>query len=101
MNARELSVERLLSGRRAQRGAKLRIEGERIAAVEAAAPGEGSGLLALPALANAHDHARAVKPVALGAFELPLELWLPPIPRPPRVGPYAIAAGGLRAPRPR
>src|SRR5258707_71030 len=34
MNARELSVERLLSGRRAQRGAKLRIEGERLFAVE-------------------------------------------------------------------
>src|SRR5438105_13149440 len=92
MSTQELDVERLLSGRRARLNAKLRIEGERIVAVEAAAPGKASGLLAMPALANAHDHARAVKPVALGAFELPLELWLAAITGAPRVDPYVIAA---------
>src|SRR5260221_104182 len=47
---------------------------------------------AMPALANAHDHARAVKPVALGALELPLELWLAAIVGAPRVDPYLIGA---------
>ena len=39
----------------------IRIDGERIAAVEPAAPGRAEPVLALPALANAHDHARPVR----------------------------------------
>ena len=46
----------------------------------------------MPALANAHDHARAVKPIALGALELPLELWLAAIAGAPRVDPYLVGA---------
>ncbi len=95
MSAVELCVERLLRGpaeRRAQSNSRIFIEGSRIGRVEPAGPGEGKGLLAMPALANAHDHARAVKPAALGALELPLELWLAAITGAPRVDPYIIAA---------
>src|SRR5260221_580809 len=73
----ELAVERLLAKpaqRRAERHRRIALSGNRISAVAPGKPGEGAGLLALPALTNAHDHARAVKPVALGALELPLEL---------------------------
>jgi cytosine/adenosine deaminase-related metal-dependent hydrolase len=92
----DLAVERLLvspADRVARRDVCVSIEGERIARV--AASSGGRGLLALPALANAHDHARAVKPAALGAFELPLELWLAAITGSPRVDPYIIGAVSL------
>src|SRR5882672_2969407 len=91
----DLSVERLLARpaqRRAELHRALRFSGQRIAAIEKGIPGAGAGLLAMPALANAHDHARAVKPVALGALELPLELWLAAIVGAPRVDPYLIGA---------
>lgn len=91
----ELTVERLLrvpSQRRAELHRALRFSGGRVSAVTPAEPGQGAGLLAMPALANAHDHARAVKPVALGALELPLELWLAAIAGAPRVDPYVIGA---------
>jgi cytosine/adenosine deaminase-related metal-dependent hydrolase len=93
-----LNVERLLRApgqRRAELHRTLSISEGRIAAVDEASSGEGKGLLAMPAPANAHDHARAVKPAALGALELPLELWLAAITGAPRVDPYVIAAVAL------
>lgn len=90
-----LSVERLLrtpSQRRADLHQVLGFTGDRISSVEKSDAGRGNGLLAMPALANAHDHARAVKPVALGALELPLELWLAAIVGAPRVDPYLVGA---------
>jgi cytosine/adenosine deaminase-related metal-dependent hydrolase len=65
---------------------------ERITEITEGKSGQGAGLLAMPALANAHDHARAVKPIALGALELPLELWLAGIAGAPRVDPYLVGA---------
>jgi cytosine/adenosine deaminase-related metal-dependent hydrolase len=91
----DLTVERLLrtpAQRRAEMHLNLRFSEGRISTITPAKPGEGVGLLAMPALANAHDHARAVKPVALGALELPLELWLAAIVGAPRVDPYVIGA---------
>ena len=89
----DITVERVLSSaaqRRAAGPARISIQGDRVSAV--AECETRNGLLAIPALANAHDHARAVKPVALGALELPLELWLAAITGAPRVDPYVIAA---------
>jgi cytosine/adenosine deaminase-related metal-dependent hydrolase len=90
-----ITVERLLrtpSQRRADLHQVLEFAGDRISSVGIAQPGQGKGLLAMPALANAHDHARAVKPIALGALELPLELWLAAIAGAPRVDPYLVGA---------
>lgn len=90
-----LSVERLLSTprqRRAELHQAMEFSGGRIASVANSTPERGKGLLAMPALANAHDHARAVKPIALGALELPLELWLAAIVGAPRVDPYLVGA---------
>lgn len=91
-----LAVERLLRAptqRRADRNKVVRIAKDRIASIEDSQAGKG--LLALPALANAHDHARAVKPAALGALDLPLELWLAAITGAPRVDPYLVGAISL------
>ncbi len=52
----------------------IRIDGDRIAAVEPASSGEP--VLALPVLVNAHDHARAVRSSSFGAAGKPLETWL-------------------------
>lgn len=90
-----LAVERLLrrpSQRRAEKHRVLEFSGGRISSLREAQPGLGKGLLAMPALANAHDHARALKPIASGALELPLELWLAAITGAPRVDPYLVGA---------
>lgn len=39
-------------------------------------PGLGGGILRLPGLANAHDHARPLSPTSFGAANRPLEGWL-------------------------
>ena len=95
-----IEVARLLRTprkRRAERDVAVRIEGERVAALGAGTGAAGKGLMAMPALANAHDHARAVKPIGLGALELPPELWLAAIMGAPRVDPYFLGAVALGA----
>jgi 5-methylthioadenosine/S-adenosylhomocysteine deaminase len=48
--------------------------------------------LVLPLLSNAHDHARTLRSASLGAFEQPLESWLPYLGLLPGVDPYLCAA---------
>lgn len=55
----------------------------------------GNGLIALPGLANAHDHARAVRSSTLGAFDRPLEGWLFHLGVVPGVDAYLAAATSL------
>lgn len=57
--------------------------------------GGGVERLLMPPLANAHDHARGVKPSAIGGFDLPLELWLMHMQGLPPVDPYLAAAAAL------
>ena len=52
----------------------IRIDGERIVSVEPATKAEP--LFALPALANAHDHARPTRSSSFGTAGKPLEIWL-------------------------
>lgn len=51
-----------------------------------------SGLLALPALANAHDHARVVRVSQVGSYDVPLEAWLPYLALIPAVDPWLASA---------
>ena len=55
----------------------------------------GAETVLMPPFANAHDHARGVKPLSLGAFDLPLELWLTAMSNIPPVDPYLVAATAL------
>jgi len=75
---------------------RIAFDGVHIASVEPlpTAPA-GPRRLALPALANAHDHARTFRSATLGAFEQPLESWLPFLGVLPGVDPYLCAATSL------
>lgn len=78
----------------AQHGARITIAGERVSALSSAAA-TGSGLIALPGLCNAHDHARAVRATALGGFDKPLESWLMYLGLIPGIDAYVAAASAL------
>src|SRR5579863_8036433 len=56
-------------------------------------------LLAMPALVNAHDHARPLSPTSFGAAGKPLETWLLRLGSMPSIDPYlgALAAFGRAA----
>lgn len=78
---------------RAQADMRITLAEGRIAAIEALdTPVPGRRQLALPALANAHDHARTFRSATLGAFGQPLETWLPFLGVVPGMDPYLCAA---------
>ena len=93
---RELHCAHVLPGASALVGGAhtVRIEGDRIAAVNAAKP-PARRLLALPALTNAHDHARVTSTSAYGGAGKPLETWIPYLALLPSVDPYLAAAVSL------
>ena len=70
-----------------------------IAAIEPAARTPARRLLAMPALVNAHDHARPLSPTSFGAAGKPLETWLLRLAAMPAIDPYlgALAAFGRAA----
>ncbi|MEX1166932.1 MAG: hydrolase, partial [Hydrogenophaga sp.] len=77
----------------ARANVRIGFDGARIASiVPLPAPPTGSRRLALPALTNAHDHARAFRSATLGAFGQPLESWLPFLGVLPGVDPYLCAS---------
>lgn len=51
--------------------------------------------LIMPALANAHDHARPLSPTSFGASNQPLESWLPRLSAMAPVDPYLASAAPL------
>lgn len=84
----------------AARDAGIEMAGMRIGAVliGAARPADaigGAGMLALPALSNAHDHGRGLKPIAHGVADDAVELWVPGTYALPPLDPYLVAAVAL------
>jgi cytosine/adenosine deaminase-related metal-dependent hydrolase len=75
------------------------VDGGTIVSIEPAATTASPRLLAMPALANAHDHARALSPTSFGGAGKPLETWLLRLPAMPAIDPYlgALAAFGRAA----
>ena len=77
----------------------ISLQDGRIAAVTPAADTPSRRLLAIPALVNAHDHARPLSPTSFGAAGKPLETWLLRLAAMPAIDPYlgALAAFGRAA----
>jgi 5-methylthioadenosine/S-adenosylhomocysteine deaminase len=71
----------------------LRMAGGRIAQISALAdlPASARHHIALPALANAHDHGRGLRTLAFGAQDQALETWLTELAYEPRIDPYLRA----------
>src|SRR5271170_2208595 len=77
----------------------VRFQDGLIAAIGASPRPPSRRLLAMPALVNAHDHARPLSPSSFGAAGKPLETWLLRLAAMPGVDPYlaAVAAFGRAA----
>ena len=77
----------------------ISLQDGRIAAIAPAAARPSRRLLAMPALVNAHDHARPLSPTSFGAAGKPLETWLLRLAAMPAIDPYlgALAAFGRAA----
>lgn len=73
----------------------LRLDGDFISAVKAGTSSGSKRLFAMPALANAHDHARTVPTTAYGAAGKPLEVWIHYLAVLPSVDPYLATAVSL------
>jgi cytosine/adenosine deaminase-related metal-dependent hydrolase len=76
-------------------GGVLHLDGERIRSVETLRTGNLDPVLALPALVNAHDHARPVRASSFGAAGKPLEIWLHWLALMPAVDAYLATAVSL------
>jgi cytosine/adenosine deaminase-related metal-dependent hydrolase len=66
-----------------------------IAAIAPAAGSPARRLLAMPALANAHDHCRPLSPTSFGGAGKPLETWLLRLAAMPSVDPYLAACAAF------
>lgn len=77
------------AGKAATADQTIAIDGDRIKSVTA---GEGGGSLVMPALANAHDHARIARLSQTGSYDVPLEAWLPYLTLLPAIDPYLSSA---------
>jgi cytosine/adenosine deaminase-related metal-dependent hydrolase len=77
----------------------IRLEHGLIASIEPSDRAGARRLLAMPALANAHDHCRPLSPTSFGGAGKPLETWLLRLAAMPAIDPYlgALAAFGRAA----
>lgn len=74
----------------AEENVSIGLDGARIGRI--AAGSGGSGLLALPALVDAHDHCRGLHHIGFGARDQTFELWRAALYAQPPVDPYLNAA---------
>jgi cytosine/adenosine deaminase-related metal-dependent hydrolase len=70
----------------------ITISGDSFASIEPTTAPATDRFLAMPALANAHDHGRAISTSPIGGDAKPLESWLPYFALFPSVDPYLAAA---------
>ena len=74
---------------------RIEIAGESIASVSPASAVASPRQLAIPAMVNAHDHARPLSPTSFGAAGKPLETWILRLAAMPSTDPYLVAAAAL------
>ena len=87
------------NGEKAGPPVDIAVEDGAIAAISPSAKPPERRLLAMPALANAHDHCRPLSPTSFGAAAKPLESWILRLGVMPPIDPYlgAVAAFGRAA----
>ena len=95
--SRGLSAVTLLGG--PPHPVDIRFEDGRIAAIAPSPHAPSRRLIAMPALVNAHDHARPLSPTSFGGADKPLETWLLRLAAMPAIDPTlgALAAFGRAA----
>src|SRR5271170_5066127 len=76
-------------------GVELSISGPHFSSLVKRSDHDKHHLLVMPPFSNAHDHVRGVRPISIGAFDLPLELWLVYMTGIPAVDPYLVTAAAL------
>lgn len=74
---------------------RISIENGRISAIDPAPAPDGPARLAMPALADAHNHARPLSTTSFGCGGKPLEQWLPQLAVMPAVDAYTAAAASF------
>ena len=74
---------------------RISIENGRISAIDPAPIPGGPARLAMPALADAHNHARPLSATSFGCCGKPLEQWLPQLAVMPPVDAYTAAAASF------
>ncbi|HEY5366064.1 MAG TPA: amidohydrolase family protein, partial [Casimicrobiaceae bacterium] len=77
------------------RDRRISVDNDLITAIGECKPGNRNPTLVMPALVNAHDHARAVRSSSFGAGGKPLETWLHYMAMLPAVDPYLATAVSL------
>ena len=89
---RTVAASWLLSGagKAATANAVVAIGGGKVRSVARGQGGDGT--LVMPALGNAHDHARVARLSQVGSYDVPLEAWLPYLTLIPAVDPYLSSA---------
>src|SRR5665213_1660247 len=99
-----MAAKRKISGLRAGRwlstpattentSVQFKFSGGLIGAIEPAPLADANrDLFAMPALANAHDHGRGLRPLCYGAFDQALETWFTALNIHPPIDPYLNAA---------
>ena len=73
----------------------ISIENGHIAEIVSATTPDGPARLAMPSLADAHNHARPLSTTSFGCGGKPLEQWLPQLAVMPPVDPYTAAVASL------
>lgn len=91
---REIAAAYGLDATGSRRGLVLALDGGVIADVRPAGGGT-EDVVVMPALVNAHDHARPVRASSIGGFGKPLELWLHRLALLGPVDPYLAALAPL------
>src|SRR5688572_13118937 len=77
-----------------RRGLTLTLDGGVITGI-ALSDGAAEDVIVMPALVNAHDHARPMRTSSIGSFGKPLEIWLHRLAMLGPVDPYLAALAPL------
>jgi cytosine/adenosine deaminase-related metal-dependent hydrolase len=95
MRERTINASWVLSGTQgaALANQSIVIDGGKIVSLgQGQGESNADGTLVMPALANAHDHARVARLSQVGSYDVPLEAWLPYLTLIPAIDPYLASA---------